>query len=250
MPDDAPKASQGRGGEPPAVEVRGLAAGYGREVVFRDAAFDVRSGEFWFLVGPNGSGKTTFLKCVLGTLAPRSGSVRVREDIRSGMKIGFVPQRCALKPTLPLTVADFVRLGLVGTGIRGRRARENVAWALGEVGLLEKKSSDYWSLSGGQRQRALVARGLVRRPELLVLDEPTSGLDLPAESAFLGLVSRLHDERGLTVIFVTHAVGLAARYGTHVAVFGGGAVRAGPRAEVLTAANLEEAYGVPIGGAP
>lgn len=250
MPDKAARAPEDRGGEPPAIVVRELAAAYAREVVFRDASFDVRSGEFWFLVGPNGSGKTTFLKCVLGVFRPRAGTVRVRGDIRAEMKIGFVPQRCALKATLPMTVADFVRLGLVGTEIRGRRARANVAWALGEVGLLDKGSSDYWSLSGGQRQRALVARGLVRRPELLLLDEPTSGLDLPAESSFLGLVSRLHGGRGLTVIFVTHAVGLAARYGTHVAVFGGGKVRAGPRDEVLTAANLEEAYGVPVGGAP
>lgn len=234
-------------GEPRAVlQVRDLAAGYGGEAVFSGARFSVRAGEFWFLVGPNGSGKTTFLKCLLGVLPPISGSLELAEGIRSEMKIGFVPQRCALKPTLPMTVADFVRLGLTGTGIRWRKAEENLAWALEETGLLEKRFADYWSLSGGQRQRALVARGLVRRPELLVLDEPTNGLDLPAEDSFLDLVSRLHRQRTLTVIFVTHAVGLAARFGTHVAIFGGGRVRAGPRSETLTRENLEDAYGVPL----
>ncbi len=232
------------------LEVCDLAASYGGAAIFSGASFDVLAGEFWFLVGPNGSGKTTFLKCVLGVLRPSAGRIELAEDIRSGMRIGFVPQRCALKPTLPMAVADFVRLGLTGTGIRGRKAEENIAWALEETGLLERRCADYWSLSGGQRQRALVARGLVRRPELLVLDEPTNGLDIPAEDSFLDLVSRLNRERGLTVMFVTHAVGLTARFGTHVAIFGRGRVRAGPRSEILTRANLQEAYGMPLDIAP
>ena len=157
-----------------------------------------------------------------------------------------MPQRCEVRSTLPLTVEDFVRLGLTRTGIRRADARRNVAWALGEVGLDGMSRADYWSLSGGQRQRGLVARGLVRRPDLLILDEPTNGLDLPAEDSFLALLSRLNREHGITVLIVTHAVALAARFATHVGLVHGGRVTSGPVGAMLTRSALREAYGVDV----
>jgi ABC-type cobalamin/Fe3+-siderophores transport system ATPase subunit len=105
---------------------------------------------------------------------------------------------------------------------------------------------DLRSLSGGQRQRALVARALVRRPRLLVLDEPTEGLDVASEETFLGTIDALHREEHLTLLFVTHKLRTAARYATHVALFTGGGMRAGPRDAVLEPSVLESAFGVPL----
>jgi ABC-type cobalamin/Fe3+-siderophores transport system ATPase subunit len=105
---------------------------------------------------------------------------------------------------------------------------------------------EYWTLSGGQRQRVLVARALVRQPRLLILDEPTKGLDLPTEESFLQLLSGLNRQEQLTILFVAHDLDLAARFGSHVALFSNGRVQVGPSREVLNSASLALAYGMPI----
>jgi ABC-type Mn2+/Zn2+ transport system ATPase subunit len=228
------------------LEARGLSLAYGSLDVVVDVDWIVRCGEFWFLLGPNGTGKSTLLKSIFGVVRPRKGTLTLAPELAGGRRIGFVPQRCNLRSTLPLTVAEFVRMGLTRTGIRGREARENLAMAIDDVGLESASERNYGSLSGGQRQRALVARALVRRPDLLILDEPTNGLDLPAEESFLALVARLNRERGLTLILVTHAIALAARYASHVALITSRRVIAGTRAEVLTGERLRAAYGVAV----
>lgn len=144
-----------------------------------------------------------------------------------------------------MTVDEFVHLGLVRTGVRGRAAADRVGWALERVGLLDLRWRDYWSLSGGQRQRALIARGLVRKPRLLILDEPTNGLDITAEESLTRLVRELHADLHISVIFVTHVIALAFKNATHAALFGGGRVLAGRSTEVLEPKNLERAYGAP-----
>jgi zinc transport system ATP-binding protein len=205
---------------------------------------EIRRGELWFLIGPNGSGKSTFLRALLGVIPAGDGLLDLAVPRR---RIGFVPQRCDIKPTLPMTVSEFVTLGLEGSGARrGERARL-VAWALDQVGLKDMDRSDYWALSGGQRQRALVARGLVRRPELLVLDEPTSGLDLATEESLLRLIAAWNVDQGLTVLFVVHAIAHAARFATHVALFHGGKVLSGPREKVLVPETIRAAYGADVG---
>ena len=161
-------------------------------------------------------------------------------------RIGFVPQRCDLNPTLPTTVREFVLLGLVGLRVHRRDERERLAWALAKVGLAAMARRNYWALSGGQRQRALVARTLVRRPSLLILDEATTGLDVPTAEEFLQTVTELNRADGLTILFVTHDLTLATRHATHVALFAGGRVTAGPGRDVLSPENLHRAYGVPV----
>ena len=234
------------GGDPVVLRVGSVRLSYGDRQVLRDVDLTVRRGEFWFLLGPNGVGKTTLLRAVLGVLPPQGGRIELCQELRDGRRIGFVPQRCSLKPTLPMSVSDFVLLGLARTGISRGEAKANLAWALEEVGLGDKALADYWSLSGGQRQRALVARSLVRRPDLLILDEPTNGLDLPAEESFLLLLSDLNRGHGITVFVVTHTVGLAARFATHVAIISGGRLLAGRKETILVGENLREAYGVDV----
>jgi ABC-type Mn2+/Zn2+ transport system ATPase subunit len=226
--------------------VRGLRLSYDGLPVLDEVHLTVRRGEFWFILGPNGTGKSTLLRAVLGVISPAGGHLELAPELASGRRIGFVPQRCDLKPTLPMSVSEFVLLGLAGTYARRSESRENLKWALEEVSLQDKEGESYWSLSGGQRQRALVARGLVRRPDLLILDEPTNGLDLPSEESFMALVEKLNRELGITVLLVTHAIALAARFATHVALFHGGRVLAGSKEEVLTSRNLSEAYKVSV----
>jgi zinc transport system ATP-binding protein len=219
--------------------------GYGTTPVLRDVALSVRAGEFWFLLGPNGEGKTTFLRAVLGALSPRAGHLALHDALADRAALGFVPQRCAPNPILPTTVREFVALGLVGLSLALGERQARLEWALAHAGLAGLERQSYWALSGGQRQRALVARALVRRPRLLVLDEPTNHLDFLIEAGILALLADLQREEGTAILFVTHALHLAQRYATHVALFHGGVVEAGPAVELLRPERLARAYGQP-----
>ena len=219
---------------------------YGRRVVLEDVNLEVRHGEFCFFLGPNGSGKTTLIRAILGALRPRAGRLWLHPDLARREQIGFVPQRCDINPTLPTTVQEFVRLGLVGIASNERDRVERLSWALEKVSLGGLEERGYWALSGGQRQRALVARALVRRPSFLILDEPTNGLDLSAEDAFLRFLAGLNVKERITVIFVTHDVAIAARYATNLVLFHSGTLEFGPRDEMLNPTVLERTYGVGV----
>ena len=228
------------------VKTEGLSVSYGKRTILRDVRLDIRVGDFWFLLGPNGQGKTTLLRCILGLLKPQSGSLWISPELQGRQRIGFVPQRCDLNPTLPTTVREFVLLGLVGIRAKRVECEKRLAWALEKVGLGAKGASSYWSLSGGQRQRALVARALVRRPRLLILDEPTNGLDLTTEESLLGFLAELNEKENITLLFVTHDLTIAARHGSHFALFHDLTVTAGPGPEVLVGNHLEETFGLPV----
>jgi ABC-type Mn2+/Zn2+ transport system ATPase subunit len=228
------------------VRTAGLRLGYGRRVVLTHVDFQMRLGEFWFFLGPNGEGKTTLLRAILGILRPQTGQLWVHPELGQRQRIGFVPQRCDINPTLPTTVREFVLLGLVGIDTDRREAAVRLGWALERVGLGGLEGKDYWSLSGGQRQRALVARALVRRPSVLILDEPTNGLDLAAEDAVLRFLAELNHKQRQTLLFVTHNLAIAARYATHIALFHAGEVVSGSRQEVLNRQTLERTYGVAV----
>jgi len=233
LSDAFPSAS-----EAPLLRARGLALGYGATVVLRDVDLAVHPGEIWYLVGANGSGKTTFLRAVLGLLGPRAGEL-VRDPVRmAGARIGFVPQSERVGSALPTTVREFVSLGFAASDVPRTQRAERLAFALGRTGLTGLARRDFTALSGGQRQRTLLARALVRRPSLLVLDEPTEALDEGSEQEFLATLDELHRaDPKLTMLVVTHELELAAREATHLALFHDGTVLAGPRARVLEEAS-------------
>jgi ABC-type Mn2+/Zn2+ transport system ATPase subunit len=225
---------------------RGLRLGYHGRTILDGVDLRIQRGEFWFVIGPNGQGKTTLLRAILGRLRPLAGRIERRGELACPEGMGFVPQQCGMNPTLPTTVREFVLLGLVGIRARAEERETRLAWALRHVELTGMESRDYWSLSGGQRQRALVARALVRRPRLLIADEPTSGFDLSVESALYASLGALNRNERLTVVLVTHDLANAARYGTHLALVRHGGIEGGPAQQVLRSGNLEDAYGVPI----
>jgi zinc transport system ATP-binding protein len=179
----------------------------------------------------------------LGLLVPLKGQVERDPRFSAQARTGFVPQQCAFSHALPTTVREFVSLGAIGGDRPRSRRDEDLAWALEQTQLEGMEDRDYWSLSGGQRQRALVARALVRRPNLLVLDEPTEGLDVGSREAFLDTIDSLHRQEESTILFVTHHIALVARYATHVALVCDGHLTADRRETVLRAEVLARAFG-------
>jgi ABC-type Mn2+/Zn2+ transport system ATPase subunit len=230
-------------GERPLLRLRGVELGYGDAPVLSGVDWEVRAGQLWFLLGPNGAGKTTLLRAILGLLPARRGVVERDAAQADRSHIGFVPQRCEVSAALPTTVREVVSLGLVGIPLPARDRRQRLGEALAQTGLAGLERRSFASLSGGQRQRALVARALVRRPALLILDEPTESLDVASEDAFLDTVAALNRERGVAVLFVTHRLGLAARFASHLALAFAGRLLAGSRTDVLAHPDAAAAFG-------
>lgn len=225
-----------------------VALGYDHHVILRGVNLEIHSGQFWSFLGPNGSGKTTLLRGFLGELKTRTGTLQAPPAVDGVAPIGFVPQRCEINPTLPITLGEFVGLGLVGTRLSKVARRERLEWVLEALWLPALARQSYWTLSGGQRQRALIARALVRRPRVLVMDEPTNNLDAGSERVVLKLLSDFCVQCHAACLCVTHDLGLVERYATHVGLVAEGGVLAGVREDVLTRANLERLYGrVPRG---
>jgi zinc transport system ATP-binding protein len=200
----------------PAIDIRGLTFGYDETPVLEDVDLSIRVGDFVSLVGPNGGGKTTLLRLILGLLAPQRGTIRVLgcapQDARR--RIGYMPQRVQLDPQFPVTVSDVVLMGRLGRGPRigpfGAADRAAALAALQEVRLADRARSAFSSLSGGQRQRVLIARALACDPEILMLDEPTANLDPRVQDDLYELLRELNQR--LTVIIVSHDVGFVSRY--------------------------------------
>jgi ABC-type Mn2+/Zn2+ transport system ATPase subunit len=215
------------------IATDGLALGYGDQAVLRDVSLVVRAGEFWCWIGPNGCGKSTLLRGLLGLLPPLAGTLMVAKHLADHARIGYVPQRGELSDALPTTVRELVALGLVRSHVPRAARADAVRAALAQVGIAALAEQSFWSLSGGQRQRALLARALVRQPELLLLDEPTEGLDVATQEALLATLAELRESRRITLVVVTHRHEIARAHADHVARFVDGRVFAGPREAVL-----------------
>jgi zinc transport system ATP-binding protein len=175
------------------VVAHGLTIAYGDAVVVDRVDLSVRAGEIVILIGPNGSGKTTLVRAMLGLVEPVSGAVTRRD----GLVIGYVPQQLQIDPTLPMTVRRFLRL-------RTRATAKDLEAAAEEVGVPDALDRPIQGLSGGQMRRVLLARALLRDPDLLVLDEPTTGVDIAGQAALYELVRRIRDTRGCGVLLISH----------------------------------------------
>ena len=228
----------------PLMSLRGVSLGYGRRDVLRDVDLDVAVGEFWCFLGPNGEGKTTLVKALLGAVRPRRGALRRQREMFRAGKVSYVPQRIELSPTLPMSVREFVLSGLAGIRADRESRQRRLNHILELVALTRLARQSVWSLSGGQRQRTLVARALIRDPSLLIVDEPTTGLDATSASAVVEILSELYATFGVSVVLVTHDLDMAARLATHVAFFRRGRVTSGRADDLLTSEQLEETFGL------
>ena len=198
-----------------AIEVDDLWFAYDSQPIFEGVSFRVGPRQFACMVGPNGGGKTTLLKLLLGLLTPDRGTVRLLGTAagRARSDVGYVPQHMQFDPKFPVSVLDVALMGRLGKsrllGPYSGADRRAVRQALDEVGLADQAARSFASLSGGQRQRVLIARCLASQPRLLLLDEPTSNLDAKAEGEFYDLLKRLNDR--LAIVLVSHDVGFVSQ---------------------------------------
>jgi len=193
--------------------MQGVMFGYGEVPCLEDVNFEIESGEFVAVTGPNGAAKTTLLKLLLGLLKPWEGTVWLSPRNGEGgrLVVGYVPQQiAAFNEGFPSTVLEFVRSGRYTRGSWVRRlGREDHEWietALRQVGRWEWRHRKIGELSGGQKQRICIARVLAQDPDLLVLDEPVSGMDLKSRLELYELLHQSVKEQGRTVVMVTHGL--------------------------------------------
>ena len=212
----------------PVVELDGVSFGYRAGVrVLEDVSLTVGAGEFVAIAGPNGGGKTTLLRLVLGLERPAAGTVRVFSQ-----RIGYLPQRARLVGEAPVTVREVVSTGrLAPAGIWGplRKAdREAVTRAIETVGLAGRADAPLRTLSGGMQQRALIAKALASEPTLLALDEPTTGVDAESQESLGLLLEELREELGVTILYVSHEFGAVEHVVDRIVLVRGGIVYDGP----------------------
>lgn len=213
-------------------------------VLLRSVSLRLQAGECWFVLGRNGVGKSTLVQTMLGLLPPLGGVVHQGNAIADRSGLGYVPQEQRFPASLPLTVQEFVRLGLPEHALARREAKARTDAALAAMHILELRRRNSSDLSLGQRRRVLVARALARRPLLLVLDEPTANLD-PFGAGQLGQdLERLRADQGICLLHVCHDLALAQRHGTHVALCANGKVKVGAAAAMFAAAETQQALGL------
>ena len=222
------------------VVVEGLAAGYATGPdVLRDVDFEAPRGGSVGVLGPNGGGKTTLFRVLLGELAPRRGHVIL------GGSVAAVPQGDQARLDFPVSALDVALMGAFGRTPWWRPVakadRDAARDALDRVGLADRSGDRYGALSGGQRRRVLIARALVQDAQVLVLDEPFAGVDRTSEERILHVLDELVDE-GRTLLIATHDIEQARRW-DRVLCLNGGQVAYGPPAEVLTPDVLQRTYG-------
>jgi len=207
-------------------------------------------GDFLGLIGPNGGGKSTMLKVILGLINPSRGVVRIfgltPEEARG--RVGYMPQKTLFDPSFPVTALEVVLMGRFSkAGLFRRYSRADRGAALGAldaVGMMDKADREIGALSGGEQQRVFVARSLVSEPRLLLLDEPTAGVDAAQQAEFYELLCRLNRKEGITIILVSHDITAVSKYVNKIACLNQRLFYHGSKE--LTAEDIEKAYGCPV----
>ncbi|HVP90049.1 MAG TPA: metal ABC transporter ATP-binding protein [Terriglobales bacterium] len=245
----APNAAGGAGiasMSEPLITLEDLGIGYNGQPVLSGLSFSIARSSFTAFLGENGSGKTTLLRTLLGLQPPIAGHVRFSPSDKSPLVFGYVPQFAQLDPLYPLTGWDVALMGTYGRVGPGRVvprderafARECLRAAAAD-GFARKR---FDLLSGGQKQRILIARALITKPDVLVLDEPTAGVDAAATQALMDFISRVHEERKLTILLATHDLWLVRKHAQQVIWLYQGRVLQGTAAELLTPAQVARVF--------
>ncbi|NCG08766.1 MAG: ATP-binding cassette domain-containing protein [Verrucomicrobia bacterium] len=198
----------------PVVCLKGVHFAYGSQVVLEDADFDIHAGESVCMVGPNGGGKSTLLKLILGLIKPAGGAVLLfgESPLQSRNRVGYVPQQVAFDPLFPISVLEVCLMGSMrgrSLGWASKAERADALAMLDSMQLADLARTPFSSLSGGQRQAVLVARALMAKPDLLVLDEPTAHVDVASAARLMDGIRALGED--MTVLMVSHDLSFVAR---------------------------------------
>lgn len=200
----------------PAIAMRQVWAGYDRRPILEDINFTVRDGDFIGIIGPNGGGKTTLLRVLLGLVPPMKGSVEIfGRSVAGGRRaIGYVPQQIDFDRSFPVRVRDVVRMGRLGKRrlLQRYNAKDDaiVERALDRVEMLDDLKTPLSELSGGQRQRVYIARALASEPQILLLDEPTASVDPRVQTTIYELLRQLNES--ITILTISHDLGAVSTY--------------------------------------
>lgn len=220
------------------IKVENLSVRYGANTVLRHVSLRVEPGEIVTIVGPNGSGKTSLFRAIIGALAVAEGKI----SRKPGLKVGYVPQRLHIDPTLPITVERFLRLT--------QPVPPSVcAQALTTAGVPDLLKRQMSQLSGGQSQRVLLARALISSPDILLLDEATQGLDQAGSASFYRQIEAVRSETGCAVLMISHELHVVMSASDRVVCLNGHVCCEGTPALVASAPEYRALFGTGTGGA-
>ncbi len=220
------------------ISLSNLSVAYSGKTVLSHVDLEIDPGEIVTIVGPNGSGKTSLFKAIIGSVEPASGRI----EKQAGLRIGYVPQRLHIDQTLPITVERFLRL-------TGRVSRQTSTAALETAGVPDLLKQQMSRLSGGQFQRILLARALIDRPDVLLLDEATQGLDQSGSAAFYRQIEAVRNETGTAILMISHELHVVMSASDRVICLNGHVCCAGTPAVVASAPEYRALFGSGTGGA-
>ncbi len=237
----------------PIFDVKNLNFRVGEQEILKNISFEIFNGEYVAIIGPNGGGKTTLIRMLLGLSKPTNGEIRIYgkklSRFKEWNKIGYVPQRAShVDANFPATVQDIVEMGRVSKrgffSAASKEDKEMVHDAMLKMDVIDLKDKMVGTLSGGQRQRVMIARALASRPEILILDEPNTGVDMASQKRFYTLLSKLNKEENITIVFITHDVGVIADDIGRLFTINQKAIICNNPKEALSCEEMSELYGI------
>jgi len=237
----------------PIFDIKNLSFSVKGQSILSNISLEIFSSEYVAIIGPNGGGKTTLIRMLLGLDKPTSGEVRIfgqkLNDFKKWYKIGFVPQRAShVDSSFPATVLDIVKMGRTSQlGFFSSYSEEDKALvqdAMLKMDVLDLSDKMVGTLSGGQRQRVMIARALASKPEILILDEPNTGVDMVSQKSFYALLKKLNKEDNITIVFITHDIGVIADDIARLFTINQKATICNDPKKVLSCEDMSELYGI------
>ena len=231
------------------IEVKNL----NYKTYIEDISFSIKRGDYVAIIGPNGGGKSTLIKLILGLIAPTSGKVKLfgkdRMNFKNNSKIGYVPQGVTKNDSsFPITVYEVIKLGFAHKSSLfssiNQKDREYIEFIMDKVDVTDLKSRLISQLSGGQRQRVMIARALISKPDILILDEPNTGVDTNSQKIFYDFLKELNQKDNITILFITHDLEVIVDDVTNVLCINRSLLSYKDKNAVLQCNTMSELYGI------
>jgi zinc transport system ATP-binding protein len=237
----------------PIFDIKNLSFVVKDQTILSNISLEIFRSEYIAIIGPNGGGKTTLIRMLLGLEKPTSGEVKIYgkklSNFKEWHKIGYVPQRAShVDASFPATVLDIVKMGRTSQrsmfGAFSELDNQLVNDAMLKMDIVDLKDKMIGTLSGGQRQRAMIARALASKPEILILDEPNTGVDAVSQKKFYALLRELNKKEGITIVFITHDIGVIADDIARLFTINQKAVICNNPKQTLSCEEMSELYGI------